>query len=102
MDYILSHYWLLFPLIGYLSLCLLKWQYVVRRIPYLVNCLREMDTGWPRWLFPFLHVWIPIFLIPCALVVTPFSLFRERREFWRPYDRDHMYALAAEIASDNT
>ncbi len=102
MDYILTHDWLFYPLIAYLSLCLLKWQYVARGMPYMISVIREERPEWPRALFWVLRVWVPIFLLLLSPLATPLSLLRERSDFFRLYPESDLYALAKEIIADNS
>ncbi len=101
MDYILSNDWLLFPMIAYIALVLLKWQYVIRKIPMMNRHLHKLHPKWPSALIWFLHIWIPLFLIPCAFIVVPFAIFREGAAFWKPYSDQHMIELAQEIAGEH-
>ncbi len=101
MDYILSNDWLLFPMIGYVALCVLKWQYVVRKIPLMLRHLRTLNPNWPRPLFWLLHVWIPVFLLPCSAIFVPVVIFREGAGFWRVYPDSEMIGLAEDITGDH-
>ena len=99
MDYVLSHDWLLYPLVAYLALCVVKWQYVIRGMPHLLRCIHERNAdiclGALCWL---VYVWIPFSLAVGSLIVVPFSLFSEGRAFWRAYDDEEMAEIARDIS----
>jgi len=97
MDYILSNDWLLYPIVAYLSLVILKWQYVIRGIPHLVKYIQIAKPDWPRPYFWFLNIWMPVSILAGSVFVVPFALYDERRSFFRPYPQSVMYECAMEI-----
>lgn len=97
MDYILSHNWLLFPIVGYISLVILKWLYVVRRYPYMIRCMREMRPNWHPSVFTFMQVWLPLSVFFGAFIVVPVALFTEGKAFFASYSDEEMQDIAREI-----
>lgn len=99
MDYILTHDWLLFPVIGYLSLVIMKWLYVVRGMPHLFKSLREMRPEWPKPLHWFLTIWLPALMLPISVVVFPFAWSMEKKNFFKPYPKEEMWEWAKDMAN---
>ena len=98
MDHILLNDWLLYPIVAYLSLVILKWQYVVRGLPRIVKYIQIFKPEIPQSYCWFLNVWLPLFLLPCSVVVVPFALYDERQSFFRPYPDSELREIAADIA----
>jgi hypothetical protein len=98
MDNILLNNWLLYPIVAYLSLAILKWQYVVQGIPRMVKYIQIFKPEMPRHYFWFLNIWLPLILLPGSVFVVPFDLYYERRSFFRPYPDSELREIAAKIA----
>lgn len=99
MDYILAHNWLLYPIVGYLALVIMKWLYVTRSMSKLFEYLREMRPQWPRPMHLFLSIWLPALMLPCTVFVLPFAWSVEKKDFFKLYSNDEMWEWAREMAN---